>query len=159
MVRTVVKILIHLPAPNTWDGGSFCLILRKREVLGSNLGRDTKYPEAFRGFPWALHAKSRYSISIRSWPFPFKSLPIIIIGRSTHWQPTGWSARVLFPAAPKSALGPTQRPYPMDTGGFSQGVKRTGREADHSPPSPSTAQVKNGGAIPPLPHTPSWTGG
>jgi hypothetical protein len=34
---------------------------------------------------------------------------------------------------------------------FSQGVKRPGRGADHSPPSPSSAQVKNGGAIPPLP--------
>jgi hypothetical protein len=31
------------------------------------------------------------------------------------------------------------------------GVKRPGREADHSPP--SSAEVRNGGAIPPLPHT------
>jgi hypothetical protein len=30
------------------------------------------------------------------------------------------------------------------------GVKRPAREADHSPP--SSAEVKNGGAIPPLPH-------
>jgi hypothetical protein len=30
------------------------------------------------------------------------------------------------------------------------GIKRPGREADHSPP--SSAEVKNGGAIPPLPH-------
>jgi hypothetical protein len=34
------------------------------------------------------------------------------------------------------------------------GVKRPGREGDHS--STSSADVKNGEAIPPLPHTPSW---
>jgi hypothetical protein len=36
------------------------------------------------------------------------------------------------------------------------GVKRAGREADHSPS--SMAEFKNGGAIPPLPHTSSWRG-
>jgi hypothetical protein len=43
--------------------------------------------------------------------------------------------------------------YPMDTeggGGSFPVVKRTVREADHSPP--SSAQFKNGGAVPPLPH-------
>jgi hypothetical protein len=44
--------------------------------------------------------------------------------------------------------------YPMGTGGFSPGVKRPGREADHS--LPSIAEVKNDGAIPPLPHMSSW---
>jgi hypothetical protein len=39
--------------------------------------------------------------------------------------------------------------YPMGTGGFSRGAKRQGREADHS--LPSSAEVKNGGAIPLLP--------
>jgi hypothetical protein len=34
------------------------------------------------------------------------------------------------------------------------GLKQQGREADHSPP--SSGEVKNGGAIPPLPHTFSW---
>jgi hypothetical protein len=33
-------------------------------------------------------------------------------------------------------------------------LERLGREADHSPP--SSAEVKNGGAIPPLPHMSSW---
>jgi hypothetical protein len=36
------------------------------------------------------------------------------------------------------------------------GVKQPGYEADHSPP--SSAEVKNGGAILSLPHTPSWCG-
>jgi hypothetical protein len=33
-----------------------------------------------------------------------------------------------------------------------QGLKRPGREADHSPP--SSVEIKNGGATIPLPHTP-----
>jgi hypothetical protein len=45
--------------------------------------------------------------------------------------------------------------YPMGTGGDSRGIKRPGREANHSP---SSAEVKNGGATPPLSHTPSWRG-
>jgi hypothetical protein len=36
------------------------------------------------------------------------------------------------------------------------GVKRPRRVSDHS--SPSSAEVKNGGAIPPLPYTSSWRG-
>jgi hypothetical protein len=48
--------------------------------------------------------------------------------------------------------------YPMSTGAslsrFPPGVKRSGREADHSPP--SNAEVKNGGAVPPLPRMFSW---
>jgi hypothetical protein len=39
--------------------------------------------------------------------------------------------------------------YPMGTGGSFSGTKRTVREAGHLPP--SIAEVKNGGAIPPLP--------
>jgi hypothetical protein len=34
------------------------------------------------------------------------------------------------------------------------GVRRPGRQADHSPP--SNAEVKNGGAVLPHPYTPSW---
>jgi hypothetical protein len=41
--------------------------------------------------------------------------------------------------------------YPMGTGGsFPWGIKQQRRQADHS--SPSSAEVKEGGAIPPLPH-------
>jgi hypothetical protein len=48
------------------------------------------------------------------------------VQRSTH-PPTGWIPRTL-----------------------SSGEKRPGSEADHSPT--SSVEVKNGGAIPPLPH-------
>jgi hypothetical protein len=45
---------------------------------------------------------------------------------------------------------------PMDTEGYFSGVKRPGREADHS--FLSSAEVKNGGAIPPLADMSSWRG-
>jgi hypothetical protein len=44
--------------------------------------------------------------------------------------------------------------YPMVTGGSFPGGKVAGREANRLPP--SSAEVKNGGAILPLPHTYSW---
>jgi hypothetical protein len=44
--------------------------------------------------------------------------------------------------------------YPIGTGVVSPGVKRQGREADHS--SPSSAEAKNVGAISPLPHMSPW---
>jgi hypothetical protein len=56
----------------------------------------------------------------------------------------------------KPALGPTQTPIHWVQGAVSQGVKRQRREADHSPP--SNAKVKNGGAIPSVPHISSWFG-
>jgi hypothetical protein len=46
--------------------------------------------------------------------------------------------------------------YLMGTGAYSLGVKRLGREVDRS--LPPSAEVKNGGAISPLPHTSSWRG-
>jgi hypothetical protein len=77
----------------------------------------------------------------------------------------GWKAGVLFPAgardfslfkASRPALGPTQPPMQWVPGVLSPGAKRPGREADCSPP--STADVKNGGAIPALLNTSSWHG-
>jgi hypothetical protein len=44
--------------------------------------------------------------------------------------------------------------YPINNEDDFFGVKRPGREADYS--SPFSAEVKNGGAIPPLSHTSSW---
>jgi hypothetical protein len=48
-------------------------------------------------------------------------------------------------------MGPTKPPVQWVPGGsFSgSGVKRQGREADHTPP--SSAKGKKGGAMPPLP--------
>jgi hypothetical protein len=55
----------------------------------------------------------------------------------------------LFSTTSRPTLGPTQPPIQWVPGAPSPGVKRQGRETDHSPP--SSAEVKNGGAIPPLP--------
>jgi hypothetical protein len=46
--------------------------------------------------------------------------------------------------------------YTMGRGALSPGVKRSRRETDQA--SPSIAEVKNGGAVPLLPHTSSWCG-
>jgi hypothetical protein len=47
----------------------------------------------------------------------------------------------LFTTASRTALGPTQPPIQWVSGALSLGVKRSGHEADHSPP--SSAEVKN----------------
>jgi hypothetical protein len=61
---------------------------------------------------------------------------------------------LLFFTTSISALGPAHLPIQWVPGALSPGVKRLGREVDHSPP--SSAEVKNGEAIPPLPHESSW---
>jgi hypothetical protein len=61
----------------------------------------------------------------------------------------------LFSTASRLALGPAQSPIQWVLGVISLGVKQQlGHEASHSPP--SSVKVKNGGAIPPLPHMSSW---
>jgi hypothetical protein len=55
------------------------------------------------------------------------------------------------PQRPDRLWGPPRLLPSGYRGTLSPGTKRPGREADHSPP--SSAQVKNDGAIPPLPHT------
>jgi hypothetical protein len=55
------------------------------------------------------------------------------------------------------ALGPTQPPIQWERGALSLGVKRPGREADHSPP--SSAEVKEWVELYiQSPNTPSWRG-
>jgi hypothetical protein len=68
-----------------------------------------------------------------------------------YWA-TGWMIGVLefdswwglgiflFTTVSRTALGPTQPPIQWVPGALSLGVKRPGREADHSPP--SSAKVK-----------------
>jgi hypothetical protein len=48
----------------------------------------------------------------------------------------------------RRALGPTQPHIQLVSELVSPGVERQRREADHSPP--SSAEVKNGGSVPPL---------
>jgi hypothetical protein len=67
---------------------------------------------------------------------------------------TGWQAGVLILAAVgffSSQLGCGAHPasYPIGTERFPRRVEWPGREAEYS--HPSSVEVKNGGAIPPLP--------
>jgi hypothetical protein len=62
----------------------------------------------------------------------------------------------LYSTASKPVLGPTQPPFHWVLGALSLGEKLPGYEADHS--LPSSAKVKNGGAIPQLPLMSSWRG-
>jgi hypothetical protein len=55
----------------------------------------------------------------------------------------------LFSTACRPVLRPTHSPSHWVPRDYSPGVKWQGREADHSPP--PSAEVKNGGTIPPLP--------
>jgi hypothetical protein len=52
------------------------------------------------------------------------------------------------------ALGLTQPPIQWVPGTLSLGVNKPGHEVNHS--LPTIAEVKNGGAVHPIPHTPSW---
>jgi hypothetical protein len=74
-----------------------------------------------------------------------------------------WKVWVRFPAVQEFNLlhsvqtdtGAHPAFYPMGTGdSFSPGAKWQGRYADHSPR--SSAKVKNGGAVPPVPHMSEW---
>jgi hypothetical protein len=56
----------------------------------------------------------------------------------------------LYSKAFRLALGLTQPPIQWTLGALSLGIKWKGCEGNHSPT--SSAKVKNGGAIPPLPH-------
>jgi hypothetical protein len=74
-----------------------------------------------------------------------------VIAQSVYRWATGWTIGVLgfdsrrqlgifLFAASRTTLGPTQPPIQWVLGVLSLGVKRPGREADHSPP--SNAEVK-----------------
>jgi hypothetical protein len=74
----------------------------------------------------------------------------------TEFRATGWMSEVQIPKGGKTFLrnvqagsGDHPTSYPIGTGG-----KLPGREAYLSPP--PSAEVKNGEAIPPLPHMSSW---
>jgi hypothetical protein len=83
---------------------------------------------------------------------------MISVGIATGY---GLDGRVQFLAGAKFSLlhrvqacfGAHPVSYSMGTGGDFTGIKPAGREADHSL---SSVEDKNGGAIPPLPCTPSW---
>jgi hypothetical protein len=62
----------------------------------------------------------------------------------------GMERFILFSTGSRPALVPTQPPIQWAKVDFSPAIKRLGRESVYSPP--SKAEIKNGGAIPSLPH-------
>jgi hypothetical protein len=84
-----------------------------------------------------------------------------VVAQSVERWATGWTIGVLgfdsrrglgiflFTAASRVALGPTQPPIQWVSGALSLGVKRPGREANHS--LPSSAEIKNAWSYIPLP--------
>jgi hypothetical protein len=61
-----------------------------------------------------------------------------------------------LPHRVQTGSGAHSASYPMGTRVLYLGVKRSGRKADHSPP--STAEVKNASSYTSTPHTSSWRG-
>jgi hypothetical protein len=62
----------------------------------------------------------------------------------------------LYSTASRPALVPIQPPTQWVPGTLSLGAQWMGRQADHSPT--SSAEAKNAGTIPPLPHVSLWNG-
>jgi hypothetical protein len=60
----------------------------------------------------------------------------------------------LFSKSSRPALRSTQPPIQWVPAALSPGVKRSGREVDHSPP--TSAEVKRMWIYTSTPHTPSW---
>jgi hypothetical protein len=80
----------------------------------------------------------------------------VLDGRRVGIQVPVGSRFVSSPQRLDRLWGPSSLLFNGHQGIFSPGGRTTGREADHLPP--SSAEVKNDGAIPPLRHMPSWRG-
>jgi hypothetical protein len=87
----------------------------------------------------------------------------MVVGIATGYMFDGWdlipgkgNEIFLYSTASRPALGPTKPFIQWAPGDIFLKVKRPGHEAGHSPL--SRAELKNCGAIPPLPHMPSWRG-
>jgi hypothetical protein len=81
------------------------------------------------------------------------------VGIATGYGPDGLGSipgSAIFFLLHSFQTGPEVHPVSclVGSGDLSPGVKRMGREADHSPP--PSVEVKNGQAIPPLPYMSSW---
>jgi hypothetical protein len=66
----------------------------------------------------------------------------------------GTIKKFLFSMSSRPVLGPTQPPIQWEPGALSPGVKRPGREVDHSPL--TSAKVNKTWLYTSTPHTPSW---
>jgi hypothetical protein len=82
---------------------------------------------------------------------------VIVTGYGLHSRGSNpEKGKIFFSTRSIPVLRPTQSPIQLILGAISSGLKRPGREAHKSPP--PSAEVKNDGAITPLPHKSSWSG-
>jgi hypothetical protein len=72
------------------------------------------------------------------------------VGLDSRWGENNF----LFSLRPYRVRGPSSVTYNENARSVSPGVKRQGRESHESPP--SSAEFKNGGAVPPLSRTSSY---
>jgi hypothetical protein len=97
-------------------------------------------------------SRLRYSRTMRSQD---SSVSIMMGYKQVGWVSIPGRVKIfLFSTGSILALGPTQPPVQRVPGVTFVGLKQLGHEAYLSPP--TTAEVKNCGAIPPLPHMSSW---
>jgi hypothetical protein len=105
-----------------------------------------------RYFVWSPHC------------FPLTQIVLLITAEYLHtyvhtgsrgWIP-GRGKRFFLLRNVQTGSGAQPASYTRAPGAPSSGIRRLGREADRS--SPPSVEVKNGGAIPPLPHVSSWSG-
>jgi hypothetical protein len=131
--------LLHVPAALSSGNSPPYTLDRRLGELQRRSGRGIEEEKSLPAFePWSSGRPSRRLVILRN--------------KLSSWA-TGWTIGVLgfdsqrevgiflFTTASRTALGPTQPPIQWVSGALSLGVKRPGREADHSPP--SSTEVKN----------------
>jgi hypothetical protein len=123
-------------------------------------GKDHLIPIGWVG-PKTLHHEVNYFLALPTFKtLSYKKLHICHSRSSSVGMATGYELGFdsqrglgifLFSTASRPTLGSTQSPIQWVPGAFSQRVKRSGREADRSPP--SSVEIKNAWR-----YTSSWCG-
>jgi hypothetical protein len=145
----------------------FLLIIHLDVVCGKKFSR-TKFPllcsrkkkyslSSFQHITICMLQKNKFVLTIL-----FTKVIWGNIAQSLQWQATIWVAWVQFLTVARyfsllsvqTCSGAHPVSYWMDTEGCLLGVKQLGHEVNHS--HPSSAEIKNGRAVLPLPHTSSW---
>jgi hypothetical protein len=167
-IRKQCRTIVSLKSTILWDitpysplnvnrhfGGTYRLHLQDWKISRSRNHRESRWQEKLC---WAYSSTLKLkAVCSPETSADFNRLHSIIAQKILLFITTAVRTSVRFPAvqdflfstASRPALGPTQPPIR-----WVPAVKRPGHETNHSPP--SSAEVKNGGAIPPFPHVSSW---
>jgi hypothetical protein len=108
----------------------------------------------------SLNEKGNFNILVSDWRGVISvciALGYVLDDRGSRVRFPAGAGNFLFTTASRTALGPTQPHIQWVPGALSLGIKRPGREANHS--SPSNAEVKEWVELYfHSPNTPSWRG-